>query len=186
MPSWILQADDAVLHLLSSHHTAWLDALALVLAAGGRLGLWVVPAVAVAGARRGRWAGVCQMALALLLAWAVTDGVLKPAFGRGRPFTANAAVQVLGARPTDFSFPSGHASSAFAGAFALTRVWPAAGVVAWSVASLVALGRVYQGVHYPLDVIAGALVGLGCAYLAAGSTACYIDHPPERSPTVPR
>ncbi len=185
MVSLLLRLDVALLHLLNASHAPWLDAVALALASGGRLALWLGPAVVIAARRRGRWAGVWQVVLALLLTWTITDGVLKPLLWRDRPFAVDAAVQVVGGRPASSSFPSGHASSAFAGAFALWRLWPGGAAVIWTVAALVALGRVYQGVHYPLDVVAGALVGLACAYFAAGSAACYSDCPPGDT-SVPR
>jgi undecaprenyl-diphosphatase len=85
---------------------------------------------------------------------------------RPRPFTAHASLtHVLGARTTDPSFPSDHAAAAFAIAFAIFAFsrWAGAGFLA--VATLIGLSRIALGMHYPSDVLVGALVGLGAATL---------------------
>jgi membrane-associated phospholipid phosphatase len=65
---------------------------------------------------------------------------------------------------TRISYPSAHASTSFAGARALGRVWPAAPL--YAVAAAMALSRPYVGVHYPSDVVAGAVLGTAVAELA--------------------
>ena len=62
------------------------------------------------------------------------------------------------------AFPSGHAALAFAGAVVLTRVLPAGRIVWWVLAAATAYSRVYLGVHYPLDVLAGAVVGAASGF----------------------
>ncbi|MGN6378855.1 MAG: phosphatase PAP2 family protein [Gaiellales bacterium] len=97
------------------------------------------------------------------------DGVLKSAIGRARPPFADPHVHALIPVPHDPSMPSGHAIMAFAGAVVLGALVP---VLRWPLLALatgVALSRVYLGVHYPSDVIAGAAlgaaIGLGAAWL---------------------
>ncbi|WP_290700608.1 phosphatase PAP2 family protein [Amphritea sp.] len=68
--------------------------------------------------------------------------------------------------PSDkFSLPSGHAAAAFVFATALTYYYPSLMLVAYGVASLIALSRVFLGVHYPTDIIAGAALGMGSAII---------------------
>jgi undecaprenyl-diphosphatase len=94
----------------------------------------------------------------------------KPLIGRVRPCDVNTAVQLLIARPADFSFPSGHSASSFAAVFALyfrgARLWKPA----LALAVLIAFSRLYLYVHYPSDVLAGILIGAAigwfCAHLA--------------------
>ena len=87
---------------------------------------------------------------------------------RPRPFTFLENVNLLISKsPESKSFPSDHATLAFAIAVSLIlsgeRKW---GTVALVAAVFVALGRVYVGVHFPLDILAGALLGTGSAYAA--------------------
>jgi membrane-associated phospholipid phosphatase len=85
---------------------------------------------------------------------------IKPLVGRRRPELPG--LPPLSATPTKLSFPSAHASTSFAGALAYSRVaGPAAPLYALAVA--LSLSRVYLGVHYPSDVLAGALLGTALA-----------------------
>jgi undecaprenyl-diphosphatase len=99
-----------------------------------------------------------HMGLAALLGMAIY-GTLKRRTGRPRPFVGNRGVK-LGAAPLDrFSFPSGHTLHAVG--FTAVAVWhfPALAPVLVPFAFLVALSRVVLGLHYPTDVVAGAVLG---------------------------
>jgi len=148
-----------------------LDSLMLAFSAIGRAGtIWIAIAVAGALLRRARATAMWQVGLALLLTLLVTEGILKPLVHEPRPFVANPGARVIDQRPSTYSFPSGHATSSFAAAVSLARGWPQ-GTAAWFVlASLISLSRVYVGVHTPLDVVGGVIIGLACGYLAIGSS----------------
>jgi undecaprenyl-diphosphatase len=98
-------------------------------------------------------------ALAVVVANLVTSG-LKLAIPRERP-----DVDVLVARPSTHSFPSGHAASSFACATVIGAAVPRLRPWLYVLAALVAWSRVYVGVHFPLDVLAGAVLGLGLGFL---------------------
>jgi undecaprenyl-diphosphatase len=165
----VLGLDEAIRRAFATHHAPFLDPVMLAFSFVGRSGtIWLMLGAALAVARPARAAGVWRMMLAVGLALVLTDFVVKPTVRRVRPFDAVMDVRVIDERPKTFSFPSGHAASAFAGAMALGRVWPSARAWLWTIAALIALSRVYVGVHYPLDVIAGVLLGLGAAYVAIG------------------
>jgi undecaprenyl-diphosphatase len=109
---------------------------------------------------------VWRLLLGIGLAGLLVDGVTKPIVGRLRPWIDHPEYQDFGVRPDSASFPSGHAATAAAGALAISRIWPAAAVPAWTLAVLIALSRVALGVHFPSDVLGGFLIGYLCARVA--------------------
>jgi len=90
----------------------------------------------------------------------VTATVLGQFIGRIRPYLVDPSILALIPAPlTEHSFPSGHTATAFAAAVVLTYGSPGLGLIALLAAALVGFGRMATGVHYPSDVIAGALLG---------------------------
>jgi membrane-associated phospholipid phosphatase len=84
--------------------------------------------------------------------------VIKLIVKRPRPVLEG--LPPLGGAPSSLSFPSAHATSAFAVATAMTRV-DSLGALAFILALALSLGRPYLGMHYPSDVLVGALLGVG-------------------------
>lgn len=103
---------------------------------------------------------------AILLAEGSTF-ILKQVTHRERPYLAYPDLINGKIQATDYSFPSGHTSSAFATATALSLTCPKWYVIAPSFAYAGAVGysRMYLGAHYPSDVLAGAVIGAGSAFL---------------------
>lgn len=110
-----------------------------------------------AGRRVPRAAAVASVAAGL---GALLATGLKEVVDRTRPPLADADVTALVGVPGSPSFPSGHAATAFAAATAVAVLHPRLRVPALAIAALVALSRVYLGVHYWLDVAAGAALGV--------------------------
>ena len=101
----------------------------------------------------------------------VTEGesyFLKKLVKRNRPFVDYPNLIVGKSKESDYSFPSGHASQAFALATSLSISFPKWYVIAPSYlyAGTVSYSRLYLGVHYPSDVLAGAIIGAGTSYLS--------------------
>ena len=133
-----------------------------------RLSLASAALLALAGGETGRRAAAKGLA-SLAVTATVVNVAVKPLARRRRP--DRVARDVPLARqvrmPVSRSFPSGHAAAAFAFATGVGHVSPAAALPLRGLAALVAYSRVHTGVHYPGDVLAGALIGTTLAQLAS-------------------
>ncbi len=163
--------DSEILGWIAAHRTPWLDGVMWALTTAGVAGtVWLAGVVATALADRRRRMAAWQAGLAILLTWTVSDGVLKPLVHRARPDTRFEATQVMAHPPTSWSFPSGHASSSAAGALMLASTWPSARAGFWLLAIGISASRIYLGVHYPTDVVAGFAIGVLVAWFVRGRT----------------
>lgn len=152
-------------------HDAVEDPLVLYVQLSQALFILLVAAALLLGGRRQvnrRRAGVLAIVttpVALAVAQVVSRLVDRP-----RPFVAHeGALTLFTSHAPDPGFPSDHATASFAIATALVlydRRW---GAVALALATLLAIGRVATGVHYPTDVAAGAAIGAACACLIWGA-----------------
>jgi undecaprenyl-diphosphatase len=115
--------------------------------------VWLAIAAVVAVLSR-RWQVLLWVAVADAAAQ-VSTTLIKAAVPRARP-----SVHTLVAQPHSHSFPSGHAASSFACAFVLASFAPRLRWPLYALAALITFSRAYVGVHYPFDVLAGALWGL--------------------------
>jgi undecaprenyl-diphosphatase len=150
VPGWDRQLSDWVV----DHRVGPLDPVAQGLSYVGVSGLvWL--AIALALALWLRRPSVFAWTLVADVIANVTTSALKAATDRHRP-DADAIVD----RPSSSSFPSGHASSSFACATVLAAFAPSLRVPLYVLAAAIAWSRVYVGVHFPLDVLAGALWGV--------------------------
>jgi membrane-associated phospholipid phosphatase len=131
-----------------------------------RLSLVSAAVLAATGGRRGSRAATMGLASVGVAATVVNLG-LKPLGHRRRPDRAVERVPVARhvRMPTSTSFPSGHSAAAFAFATGVGQVLPPAAIPLRALAALIAYSRVHTGVHYPGDVVAGALTGTALAQL---------------------
>jgi undecaprenyl-diphosphatase len=114
----------------------------------------------VALLRRSGWP-FALVALAVLAADALA-GLVKVLVGEKRPDNDTGALITI---PHSHSFPSGHTATAFAGATILSYLVPRAAPAFFVLAAAIAYSRLYVGVHFPLDVIGGAVIGVATALL---------------------
>ena len=138
----------------------WLDPVFVALSRAGTIGLlWISIAVVVAVLQR-RPVAFLLVTASVLVTDLITTGI-KFLTDRPRPYLVEPEPPPLMPATLDLSFPSGHASTSFAAAAMLTWFVPRGAPILFALAALVAASRVYVGVHYPLDVIVGAVLGLG-------------------------
>jgi undecaprenyl-diphosphatase len=152
------EADLQLLRLMRTRgHSPLLEKAAKGLGKAGNNGaVWVVVGVVLAvvdSANRDAWL-VCAVLGPVAIG---LNYVVKLVVRRPRPVLEG--LPPLGGAPSSLSFPSAHATSSFAVATAMARVEPL-GALAFVLAFALALGRPYLGMHYPSDVLAGALLGI--------------------------
>ncbi|MBD3384343.1 phosphatase PAP2 family protein [candidate division KSB1 bacterium] len=140
--------------------------------------LWIAAIVLMLwkGGKKGRIAVLLVIPL-ITLSDQLSASVFKPLFERVRPCVALENVHLLVGMKTSWSFPSAHATNIFAAATYFSAVYPRGKLFYFILAVLVSLSRIYIGVHYPFDVLAGALLGSavawGVIYAYRGSVLLY-------------
>ena len=141
-------------------HTPLGDTLMKFFSWLGEFGLiWIVLAAVLLCIPKYRKIGLVAAA-ALLVDLLLCNILLKPIIARTRPYDINTLVELIVAKPHDYSFPSGHTAAAFAVVSAMffvkNRLWIPTGILA----VLIAFSRMYLYVHYPSDIIGGIVVGI--------------------------
>ena len=137
--------------------------LAFVTALGEAGWFWIVLGVGLLCTKRYRAVGTAVL-LALTIDFILANLILKPLVARPRPCWIRDSVELFVRVPGDYSFPSGHTMASFASAGALfltKRKW---GIWALVLSVLMGISRLYFYVHFPTDVLAGAVLGLFCGY----------------------
>ena len=167
---WIQRVDESLLRWAAEHlRTLHLDGFMLFYTRLGNAG-WIFIAVAVVllvfrKTRRAGGSALAGMTLGLLC----TNVVLKPMVARARPWVVMSDFVPLTVSSDMNSFPSGHTCAAFAFGAAVCAVLPSkwAKAAALIAAALMGFSRIYVGVHFVTDVLAGAAVGVACGCLGA-------------------
>ncbi len=142
-------------------HTAWSNAVAEFFSGIGSYGIiWFVIGVILFLREEEKnhrfFIPIVTVGLGTL---ALVEGIMKPLIGRLRPSQLLDTIVVYGA--SGYSFPSGHAAISFAMAEVISVYEPRLRTGLYLLAILISLSRIYMGVHYPLDVLFGALFGWG-------------------------
>ena len=148
--------------------------------AGAHGEIWIAFTLLLLLFRRTRKAGFA-MAVALVLYMAAGHFFLKPLFARPRPCDINTSITMLVARPHGHSFPSGHTASGVAAAYALQN--RKLGAPALVLAAFIAFTRLYLYVHFPTDVLGGAVLGIALG-TAASAIANYMANRKKKQQIV--
>ncbi len=99
-----------------------------------------------------------KLSLSLIITGSISQ-IIKRSVNRIRPFLILNSLNIKKIGIDDFSFPSGHTTAAFTMAITTAIFFPAIGVVAIFLSSMVGVSRIYLGVHFPTDVVAGIIIG---------------------------
>ena len=141
-------------------HPEFLDQAARLLSGVGTWGaVWLVIAVILFFREETRDHWFFLPSIVVSMGAIISEYMFKVLVARPRPSLEMGAIIVGSA--DNFSFPSSHATLAFAFAYILSREEPKLRVWFYALAILISLSRIYLGVHYPLDVVGGALLGWG-------------------------
>jgi undecaprenyl-diphosphatase len=159
-----LDAVDANLFLAVNHlpHTPLLNKLfyGLTAAFSGGTAWFVTMGISALFKRWKVKDALRDAALPLFITNVLVELPIKAYFRRKRPFITIIQAIVIGKKPGNWSFPSGHSATAFGGAWLLGQKFPRQRGLMYTIASLVAFSRIYLGDHYPGDVASGSLMGL--------------------------
>lgn len=167
--------DQNILLFIQEHiRLGWLNPIMVVITHLGEAGImWIVLGLVMMFFKKTRRGGLIML-ICLAFAWVINDFVLKELFARARPFNTIEGLTILVKAPGSFSFPSGHSNASFACALALTMLYGKKGAWSFIPAALIALSRCYVGVHYPTDILTGAIVGTLLS-LAAYKLVIYVE-----------
>ncbi len=120
---------------------------------------WIAAAVVLLFFKKTRRCGIC-IGASLLIGVIIGNGIIKNVVARPRPYDAIAGIESVVSHLSDYSFPSGHSLCCFEAATALAMNRTRWAIPAYVAAVLVAVSRLFLFVHYPTDVICGALLGI--------------------------
>ena len=164
----IEQMDFAILDFIQQNmRSSFLDSIMVFVTTIGNYGfVWIAIAIIFMCIKKYRKDGFA-LTLSLCLCLILCNIVLKESVGRLRPFQIYTDFSLIIPPPSGYSFPSGHTCSSFAAAITLLMTsTKKISIPALVLAALISFSRLYLYVHFATDVIAGALLGLICAFLA--------------------
>ncbi|MDP4091742.1 MAG: phosphatase PAP2 family protein [Bacillota bacterium] len=158
--------DTNILNFLHNNlQSTFMDKLMSFMTFLGNGGLiWIIISVALIISKKYRKAGI-MAAAALIIGTLLGEIILKNIIKRPRPYMDMPLLQIIIPKLSTYSFPSGHTVAAFAVAGVLAKTIHKSAVPVFLLASLIAFSRAYLMMHYPSDVVAGAILGLACSWV---------------------
>ena len=151
--------DFEILYALQNIHTPVLDKIMVAITYLGEKGIfWISIGVILLFFKKTRKCGLFML-ISMMLGLIFGNGLLKNLVARQRPCWIDDTINLLVANPKDFSFPSGHTLASFEAAITILLFDKRWGIVAIITAFLIGISRLYLFVHFPTDVLAGAVLG---------------------------
>ena len=168
MSDFVFDIDKKILLFIQDYiRQGWLTPIVKFITHLGDAGiLWIALTLLFLLIRKYRKTGA-MMSVALVIGLIITNLILKNSVARIRPYVLIDSLKLLIEKQKDFSFPSGHSTSSIAASVVMFRTLPKKiGIPALILGLLICLSRLYVGVHYPSDVVAGIIIGVVAAHLA--------------------
>lgn len=148
-----------ILYAINKLHNIILDNVMVIISKLGNAGwFWIVLAVILMAYKKTRKCGILML-ISLLTGLLIGNVALKNIIARQRPCWIDPNITLLIPNPTDFSFPSGHTLASFEAATMIFLHNKKYGTLALSLAILIAFSRLYLFVHFPTDILGGAILG---------------------------
>lgn len=151
--------DFQILYLINNIHNNILDKIMITLTNLGDAGIiWIIIAIILLFIKKTRKCGIL-MIISMILGLIIGNGILKNLIQRQRPCWIDTNILLLIPNPTDFSFPSGHTLASFEASIMIllhSKKW---GIPAIILSILIAFSRMYLFVHFPTDILGGAILG---------------------------
>ena len=152
-----------ILYWIQSLHSDFLDTVMKTVFStivGSKGEIWVILGIILLLLPKTRKTGACVLS-AYIAAYFIGDGILKDLIARQRPCMIDETVRLLVSRPSSYSCPSVHSMLAFASASSIFWYHRKTGIAALVFAALIGFSRMYFFVHFPTDVLFGAVLGFG-------------------------
>ena len=157
----MLNMEFAILDFIQKYLTSpIMDKIMVFITTLGNSGMiWIIVALLMLCTRKYRKTGIV-LAIGLILSLVLGNLILKPLFHRLRPFQVREGISLLISAPHDFSFPSGHTLASVISATILFIRERKIGYCSIVLAILIAFSRMYLYVHFPTDILGGAVLGV--------------------------
>ena len=153
-----------ILYALQHLHTPWLNQCMVFITKLGDEGIfWIIVGVLLLFFKKTRKCGLTVL-VSMAVCYLLGNMFLKNLIARERPCSLDPSIALLIPKPGEFSFPSGHTLHGFTAATAIFLYFKKPGIAALILAALIAFSRMYLFVHFPTDIIAGMLLGIGVAF----------------------
>lgn len=151
--------DFQILYLINNIHNNILDKIMITLTNLGDAGIiWIIISIILLFIKKTRKCGILML-ISMILGLIIGNGILKNLIQRQRPCWIDTNILLLIPNPTDFSFPSGHTLASFEASIMIllhSKKW---GIPAIILSILIAFSRMYLFVHFPTDILGGAILG---------------------------
>lgn len=157
--------DFKILYMINGLHNEILDRIMIIITNLGDAGIvWILLAIVLLFMKKTRKCGIL-MIISMGIGVILGNVILKNLIARPRPCWIDESIKLLIEKPKDYSFPSGHTLASFEAAVMIYLNNKKAGIISIFIACLIAFSRMYLFVHFPTDILGGAILGTAISIL---------------------